>query len=477
MTSPSLMIVGAGPAGASAAIEAAALGFSVKLFDEQAKAGGQVWRAKCDAILAAPPTPEDRQGGELRARLAASAVDCFTGARVWQVERRDGGFRLGAATARDNSIHVAPALLLAGGARERVVPLPGWTMPGVIGLAAATALMKEHLRPPGRRVVVAGSGPLLFFVAHEILRLGGTVSAVVDLNRVSDWWRRLPAMSARPDLLVRGIGWAARLKTKGVPILFGHGVRQIHGTNSVEKVDIGPVDSNWAPSGEMTRDVSADAVCLGHGLTPVVEATRLLGAEHRLDENQGGWVPRLDPAGRTTVKGLYAAGDGAGIQGAAAAVLRGRLAALAAAWDFGLLSEELLQERSRPLQAKLKTAARFGMAMTSLSIMREGVLDQISADTLVCRCEGVTRGALEAEMISGGLMPNALKSGTRCGMGPCGGRYCTETATALACRLSGKTPTEMGLATARPPLRPVPVAALAGEFDYEALPIPAPAPL
>ena len=158
-------IVGAGPAGASAAIEAARLGLDVAIIDENCDAGGQVWRAASPAILAAPRSPERERGDRLRAALAASRVDARFATRVWHLEREGDGFRLALAGTRDATTLEARTLILATGAQERVFPVPGWTTPGVIGLAAATALMKEQGVLPGRRVVVAGAGPLLVYVA------------------------------------------------------------------------------------------------------------------------------------------------------------------------------------------------------------------------------------------------------------------------------------------------------------------------
>ena len=193
-----LAIIGAGPAGASAAVEAARLGARTVVIDEQRNAGGQVWRAKGPAILDAPRTAEGTAGAELRAALDASSVACHFSSRAWHIERDRDGFHVSILGPDGMHTLSARALLLASGAQERVYPVPGWTLPGVIGLGAATALMKEQLMLPGRRTVVAGAGPLLVFVAHEILRQGGEVAAVVDLNPLSTWMRHLPSLIIRP---------------------------------------------------------------------------------------------------------------------------------------------------------------------------------------------------------------------------------------------------------------------------------------
>jgi thioredoxin reductase/bacterioferritin-associated ferredoxin len=467
-----IAVIGAGPAGASAAIEAAELDLRVVILDEQAAAGGQVWRAKGPAIRSAPPSPESAAGDRLRRRLDAAEVTRLFSHRAWQLQPAGDDWSIHAA-GPDGPVTIrARRVILATGAQERVFPVPGWTLPGVIGLAAATALMKGEMMLPGSRVLVAGAGPLLPYVAHEIHRHGGEVVAVADLNGFGDWLRLLPAMLRRPDLALRGAGWLASLRRAAIPYMYGTGVRHIAGDGQAERVEIGPVDIDWAPANDgETRSFEIDAVVLGHGLSPAIEPTRMLDCRHVHDPATGGWRVDTDEEGRTSIVGILACGDGAGILGVAAAPLRGRIAARAAATDLGRPSP------SDDLKRELATAAIFGQAMTSLTIPRPGILAQVAAGTIVCRCEGLTRADIEAGITGGGISPNALKSETRCGMGPCGGRFCREAAAMLTAHLTGGSVEEIGLPTARPPLRPLPVEAVTGDFDYAELPIPAPAPL
>tara|TARA_R110002110_G_scaffold30683_11_gene108521 strand:+ start:1297 stop:2736 length:1440 start_codon:yes stop_codon:yes gene_type:complete len=469
-----ILVVGAGPAGATAAIEAATAGCSVTIIDEQKAAGGQVWRAKSPAILSAPPTPESRAGDDLRQNLAASAAVCLFDHRVWQIQPVDDGWMVALSGPAGPASITARSIILATGAQERIFPLPGWTLPGVIGLAAATALMKGQMVLPGQRIAVAGVGPLLPFVAHEIHRQGGEVVCVADLNGLTDWTKRTPQMLRRPDLALRGAGWLAKLRAAGIPLLYRHGVRKITGGDRVEQVEIGPVDEQWKPAdNKVSRSFNVDAVCLGHGLAPATEATRMLNCRHHYDPALGGWHVDTDDLGRTSIAGIYACGDGAGILGAAAAPVRGRNAAQAVLADL----------RGKPgtvqtsSTGNLRSVSAFGQAMTSLAIPRQGILDQITPETIVCRCEGLTRADVEAGITAGGISPNALKSDTRCGMGPCGGRFCQETAAMLTARLTGRTIEDIGLPTGRPPLRPLAIETVTSDFDYDELPIPAPAPL
>ena len=471
MSQADLAVLGAGPAGVAAALEADALGLSVVLLDEAPAAGGQVYRASSagDAKDA-----DGRAGAALRAALAASRVTVLPGRRVWMLEP---GFRLAALGPEGPERITAPRLIVAAGAMERHIPTPGWTLPGVMGLAAATILLKAERMLPGRAVVVAGTGPLLYLVAAKILAGGGRVAAVVDAQPRSAWLRAGAALAARPDLALRGLGWMAKLRLAGVKLLARHAVTGIEGDGQVARVRIAPLDADGRPRAEGEGVVAADAVCLGYGLVPATEATRLLGATHRFDAGHGGWVPVLDGWQESDVPGLFVAGDGAGIAGAAAAPLSGRLAAIGAARHAGRLGEAEASRRAAALGAGLAKARRFGRAMTALSTPQAGLLAAMTDATPLCRCEGVTRATAAAAIDAGATTLVELKAATRCGMGPCGGRMCGEAAAMLVAERTGLPRAAIPPATARPPLRPVPIAALAGDFTYEELPIPQPAPL
>ncbi|MBI0436101.1 NAD(P)/FAD-dependent oxidoreductase [Roseomonas sp. KE0001] len=467
-----LIVIGAGPAGIAAALRASALGLRVVLLDDQPQAGGQVHRAPA-GTRPVPPSPEARTGTVLRDGLAGSAVEARPGHQVWSVS---ADFRVDALGPEGPCHWQAPALIVATGAQERVMPFPGWTLPGVVGLAAATLLLKAHGIAPGARTLVAGCGPLLGAVAAGILKAGGQVAAVADLAAPADWARRLPAMAARPDLLARGAGWAARLRRAGVPLLFRTTVAEVEATATGLRARLCPVDADGRPRPGGTV-VEADAVAVGHGLLPSTEITRLLRVEHAFDAVAGNWAARLDGDGRSSRRGLYVAGDGGGIQGAAAAPLRGELAALAAARDLGRLDAGAQDRLAAPLRRRLARAARFGRAMAGLMAPRPGQVEAITPGAVVCRCEDVTRAEIEAAAAEGAREVNQLKAWTRCGMGPCQGRVCGDTAAALLARHHGIAREEAGLFTGRTPLRPLPLAQLTGEFGYADIVLPPPAPL
>jgi thioredoxin reductase/bacterioferritin-associated ferredoxin len=503
-----VIVIGAGPAGAEAAIGAAEGGLAVTLLDEQGAAGGQVWRAPVGGFPG-KGDPEAAAGRALRARLQASPVQAVFEHRVWSVVRdhsQDGltpGFRVDAVGPHGNLSLWAPFLVVATGAHERVVPFPGWTLPGVFGLAAATILLKSHGLAPGRRVVVAGCGPLLLAVTAGLVHAGVEVLSVADLSRRVDWLARTPAVLGRPELALRGAGWWARAALSGARILSAHGVRRAEGREGLERVVLGPVDAGGRARPGSETAFEADALVVGHGLTTACEVTRMLRARHQFSRLYGGWIPSVDSHFETTVPGLFAVGDGAGIRGQQIATLAGRQVALAlqaragrnsgpggrgdaggdgasrqggrahaggdrtsdSASDFASVDRQL--DRARP----------FSDAMSGLMALRSGQVADIAPDTIVCRCEDVTRAEIDAAIDQSAGSIDQLKHFTRCGMGPCQGRYCGDTVQELmALRL--QEPREVvGQWTGRPPLRPVSLGELVGEFNYDDIPIPKPAPL
>jgi thioredoxin reductase len=468
-----VIVIGAGPAGANAAMSAAEAGLSVALLDEQDAAGGQVWRAPWPGLIRKPDTAEARNGDALRTRLAASSVDARFGRRVWSVT---SGYRVDAIGPDGNEAFMAPQLVAALGAHERVVPFPGWTLPGVIGLAAAAILLKSHAVLPGQRVVVAGCGPLLAAVATDIVKAGGEVVAVADLAGPGDWLSAIPSFATRPSLLAQGIGWVLKLATKRVPVYFRHGVAAASGDAQVRRVTLAPVDAGGAPGSGASVDIAADALCVGHGLVPGAEVTKLLRARHSYDRERGGWTPQVDECGRTSLPGLFAVGDGSGIRGAAPAETAGKIAGLAAAHDAGALSADDFSRLAGPLQSQARRLASFAGASARLMALRLEQVAAIAPETVICRCEDVTRGEVDAACEAGARDVNQLKHFTRCGMGPCQGRMCGDVAAELLAHRVGSREA-VGYWTGRPPFRPVALDALIGEFDYSHIPIPEPAPL
>jgi thioredoxin reductase/bacterioferritin-associated ferredoxin len=468
-----LIVVGAGPAGSAAALAADEAGLRVVLLDEEADAGGQVYRPPARSTLGAPRTTDEKAGADLRSALQCSRVDRRFGRRVWSVVP---GYRVDAIGPDGSESYVAPRVVAATGTHERVVPFPGWTKPGVIGLAAATILLKSQAMSPGRRVVVAGSGPLLWAVAAKVIGAGAEVAALVDASPFAAWLRRVPLLATRPSLLLEGAAWMGAIRRARVPVYSGWVVRSARGDPAVSEVVIGPHGGAEGSSARTARVIETDCLAIGHGLVPGAELTRLLRADHRYDRLRGGWVPDCDAFGRTSLEGLYAAGDGAGIAGAVPSGLAGRLAGLAAARDAGSLGAADFASRTSGIRREHARAMRFSNAVSELMAIRSDLVAQIEPDTVVCRCEDVTRREIDEAIADGAREVNQLKHFTRCGMGPCQGRMCGDVVAELVAGHAASRE-NAGVWTMRPPLRPVPLDAVLGEFTYDDIPVPAPAPL
>ena len=472
-----VVVLGAGPAGAAAAIEAASLGLRTAIADEQAVAGGQVYRV-APGIAPVRADQERTDGDRIRAELGAGNIDRCFAHRVWHVERANDRWHIHALGPEGPRTLHAAALIVATGAQERHLPFAGWERPGVMGLAAATVMLKAQRMLPGRNVVVAGAGPLLLVVAKAIVDGGGRVAAIVDAHPRSAWFASAADLLSRPDLAARGMGWYRALHSAGVPMHHGCLLRAVDGDAPALRASVFPVDREGrARADGKAVTIACDAVCCGYGLMPATDVTRLLGASHAFDLTLGGWHVVVDDDQRCNIPRLYAAGDGAGVVGAAAAPWQGRVAAMAAARDLDRIDTATHASRAAPARRERVRAARFGGVMTRIANVGDGAVASLASGVTMCQCERLTRATLDAAIADGCATVNDLKGATRCGMGPCGGRLCEDAAARLIALATGHTRTEIGQATGRPPLRPVDLDALAGDFDYDALPMPATAPL
>ena len=420
---PELLVVGGGPAGLAAAIAAHESGADVLLLDERSSLGGQYFKP------AAAADPQSRHAGRLRARAAAIPT---LRAMAW------GAFPGPEIVATDATLRwtLRPRqLVLAPGAHESPVPLPGWTLPGCMTTGALQGLVRTYRVSPGERVVVAGNGPLNLQVAAELVRAGGSVAAVVEAAAEPaglDLARHSPARAWDGLLIVQ------RLRRAGVAVLWGARPVAILGADRVEGLVV------EGPRG--TQVIAADAVAINWGFQGETGLARALGAAHRV---VGGRLETVaDAAGRTSLPGVFAVGDGALMGGARVALHRGRVAGLAAAAALGYRTPH-------PPRAALRRAERFQRALWDAFAAVPPDPADLPDETIICRCEAVTAGALRQAIAAGAGSLASLKRATRAGMGLCAGRFCGATLV----RLTGATG-EAGFAAPRLPLRPVPAAAI-----------------
>jgi len=461
VTARQIVIVGAGPAGMSAAVTLAETGLRATVIDDNPRPGGQIYRqsawptdepAKPDN--AARSTTLSDRGTLLRERFerAAGKLEVLAGASVW------GLFpprTVAVSHGEGWELIEAGQLVLACGAYEFVSPFPGWTLPGVLTPGGAQTLVKSQRVRPGKRVFLAGTGPFLLVVAHTLLAAGVEVAGVAETARRRDVARRLPGLLANPRLLAQGSRYLRELRRAGVPIHWGHVVTSAHGADRVDEVTFAPCDGAGRPDGRRQRREAVDTLCVGYGFVPRIELHRLAGCEIAYDELQGGWRPALEHSLETSVEGIWTAGDCGGVAGAVAAELSGEVAGLGVARRLDALDEAGYQRRMANLKPQLARVRRFAQALNRAYLPPRRITDLAQPETVVCRCEEVTRGEIEAAVEHGGNSGRTIKVMTRLGMGPCQGRMCWPAASRMIADKTGRRPEEVEPLSVRPPTMPV----------------------
>lgn len=448
-----LIVIGAGPAGMAAARTAADGGASVLVLDEQPAPGGQIYRGILGADTRQTEIlgPDYQAGRPLAEALEHPRIHYEHGAVVWRIEREGR-----VAWTNDGVARVATArrVLVATGAVERAIPIPGWTLAGVMTAGAAQILLKTGGVIP-KDAVLAGAGPLLYLLAQQLIDAGSPPKALVETQDMGALFRAAPHL---PGALR---GWRPLLKgTKMLSAIRGAGVPRHTAATGLRAVGDGVVSGLRFEAGGRTHEIGCEILLLHQGVVPNVQVTRSLGLAHDWDAAQRCWRPRCDSWGSTEAPAIMIAGDGGGIAGAGAAVLTGRLAALETLRALGRLPERDRDDRARPLRKALTTELAARPMLDALYAPPKEVLTPAD-ETIVCRCEEVTAGDIRGYARLGCLGPNQTKAFGRCGMGPCQGRYCGLTVAELLAEAHGVGPEAVGYYRIRPPLKPVTLGELA----------------
>jgi glycine/D-amino acid oxidase-like deaminating enzyme/ferredoxin len=451
-----VLVIGAGPAGLAAAIAARGAGAEVLLLDERDSTGGQYHKPLAASHVATAPDAQFRAGDALRDAATARGVTLATGVTVW------GAFAPGEiAVLRDGRSEIIRPrrLILAPGAHESPIPIPGWTLPGVMTTGALQTLARAQRVSPGARVVIGGSGPLNLQLATELAAGGVQVVAVVEAAPkpgLAAWRDAVSLAVASPALAADGLSYLRMLARAGVPVLWGTRLLACEGADAFTALRV------LTPGGE--RLLHAHAAALNLGFQPETGLARALGCTHRyVDRGLGRLETVTDAEGRTSVPGVFAVGDGAALGGARVALARGRLAGLAAARELGFAAPDA--PHARRARRALARAETFQRALWRIFAPPGVDVAAIADTTIICRCEEVTAGTLRAASRAGATGLPALKKATRAGMGRCQGRMCAAT----VARLVGAR-AERDFASPRAPVKPVPVAAIARHRDAEATP-------
>ena len=412
-----VLVVGAGPAGIAAAVRAAEEGCSVGIVDENLQAGGQIWRGSVDRARSGQRigSAEDWLG-----RLERASLRAFYG---WHIFDAPSPKMLRASRDFEAAELHFESLVIATGARERFLPFPGWTLPNVVGAGGLQALVKSGLPIGGKRVVVAGTGPLLIAVAAYMRKRGANVVALCEQASRGRIMKLGMGLTRQPKKLTDAVryGWQVRgmrLRTNCWPIA-------ALGEERLESVVLG--------GGGKRVEVKTDYLACGFHLVPNCELAMLLGCA--LD---GSYV-RVDESQQTSVPGVFSAGETTGIGGVEAALVEGQIAGLAAGGA---------REKAALLLKEREATRQFIRLLDRTYALNPELRRLATPETIVCRCEDVTMEAVEAH-----TSWRTAKLQLRVGMGSCQGRIC-----GAACEfLFG-----WGLESVRPPIQPTPIGSLIG---------------
>jgi len=441
-----VVIIGAGPAGIRAAQTLVAHGVHPVLLDEAARGGGQIYRRQPANFKRSAVTLygfEARKAKALHQTLDTlrEQLDYRPDTLVWNAE----------ADALD-TLHEGRAariefsrVIVATGATDRILPVQGWTLPGVYSLGAAQIALKFQGCAIGERVVFAGSGPLLYLVAYQYAKAGAKVVAVLDSSPFSAQVRALPGLLSQPTTLAKGIYYRSWLSAHGIPVHQGATLQRIDGEQRVRSL-------NWSDAkGE--HQLACDAVAFAHGLRSETQLADLLGCEFAWNPLNRAWLPQRDSAGRSSIAEVYLAGDGAGIMGADAAEMAGERAALAVLEDAG---HPIAPQRCVQLAQSLTRITTFRKGLEQAFIFPEHWAGQTADGVMICRCEEVRAGDIRQVVREGHWEINRVKAHCRAGMGRCQGRMCgAATAEIIACE-SQRAVSQIGRLRAQAPVKPLP---------------------
>lgn len=441
-----VVIIGAGPAGIRAAQTLVAHGVRPVLLDEAARGGGQIYRRQ--------PANFKRSAVKLYGFEArkASALHQTIDTLCEQLDYRPQTLVWNAEDGALDTLHDGHAarlafskVIVATGATDRILPVPGWTLPGVYSLGAAQIALKFQGCAIGERVVFAGSGPLLYLVAYQYAKAGAKVAAVLDNSPFSAQARALPGLLAQPATLAKGIYYRGWLTAHGIPVHQGATLNSIEGDRRAQSL-------SWSDSNGQ-HQLDCDAVAFAHGLRSETQLADLLGCEFAWNPLNRAWLPTRDSAGRSSVARVYLAGDGAGIMGADAAEMAGERAALALLEDIGYL---IAPQRAVQLEQSLSRIGDFRQGLERAFAFPGHWAADVADDVMVCRCEEVRAGDIREVVREGHWEINRVKAHCRVGMGRCQGRMCGASAAEIIACESQRDVSEIGRLRAQAPIKPLP---------------------
>ena len=447
---PTVLVVGAGPAGTRAAETLVAHGVAVIVIDEGARSGGQIYRRPPDGFSrpAAMLYGFEAQKAEaVHAALEAvkDRIDYRPGTLVWNIE---GSVAQTLGPAGIERIEF-DSLILATGAMDRVIPFPGWTLPGVFTMGGSQVALKAQGCAIGDPVVFMGTGPLLYLVAYQYVHAGAHVAAVLDTSRLGQSIPVLPGLLWGGRTFAKGIWYMTWLRAAGIAVRAGITPVAAEGDSSLEAV-------HYRDRRGREHRIACTGLGIGYSVKSEVQLAELAGCEMVFDPLAQQWLPQADEDGRALANAVYLAGDGAGVAGADAAEVRGRLAALALLADKDIVIDRAIQAR---LRARLRRIMRFRNALERALPAPFHLVRALPDETIICRCEAITAGDIrEGRALSPAEM-NRAKAFTRVGMGRCQGRVCGPAAAQILAAERGCNVAEVGRLRGQAPVKPLAIRA------------------
>lgn len=449
-----ILVVGAGAAGLSAAALASRSGVQVTILDENARPGGQYYR-QSRLLGDLPPAivgPSQAAGRALIGEIDPAHGRICCDVAVWGA---DGPKTLLYTQQGRTGRITAKAIILATGAHERVVPFPGWTLPGVMTAGAAQTLLKSQAILPGSSIVIAGTGPFLYPVATQLAAAGAQIKAIYEISHSRFWPLRAPQPQRHLSLYREAMGYLLQMRRLGLSVNFGHTVVEGHGDASLREVTIAQMDKDMVERPGTRRRVRADTLLTSFGFLPNLQIARLLGCDLRWDETQQGHFASCDERGQSSIPGIYVAGEIAGIGGHRVARAEGMLAAYSAIEDLGASDLGWAKGARRAARRSQRANRRFSDHMLKTFALKPQLFDIATRDTLICRCESVAREEIDHFARLWGGSPRAVKQCTRAGMGRCQGRICAHAIGRIARRHVPDADFSPAADTARMPVKPL----------------------
>lgn len=440
-----LIVIGGGPAGLSAAATVAEQGCSVALIDEQKKPGGQIYRnmAQQEPGHIVRLGPDYAYGKWVLQRFEQSGAVFLSETRVWMINAQK---EIGISHQGTGKILKVKHIIIASGAMERPVPFPGWTLPGVMNAGAAQILFKAQQVVPDNTTVLAGMGPLLLLLACQYLRAGVKIQALLDLTPQANRWRatpHLPKALFAHQYLMKGLKYEYELFKAGIKVK--RNVKNIKalGDAALQQVEF--------QVGSKTRVLDTEHLFVHFGIIPVNQLTQVAGCRHTWHEAQQCWLPIKDEWGQTSVSGIFVAGDAATIAGALSAEYAGSLAGLQSAFFLSAIHQSQRDKLAAPIKKWLQEDARIRPFLQAYFRIPDAMQVPGTDQTVVCRCEEVTAGEVKSAIAAGHTDANQVKFATRCGMGPCQGRQCSQSVNYLLAKETGQAMPALSPFRSRPP--------------------------